>query len=545
MASEWQCHSCTFSHAFPGTRCSMCDKLRTTTQDMADFVTGKTIRKDTTTNPATSSSSSSSNDKPSNDGVPRDNNRVAGSGPVVQLNADSNNLPVKSVPKALIQKNKGNGNSSTSSNNKSDRQPTIVNPYLKSSHSNKNHSTSNMQNSNNRTSQQTSNLSIARSNARPKVQSQQQTNVTSGNTMNSQFIQSATPPINLNQKKPQNQIGATNNRTVNPYAKNASSRQQETTAVQNTLTNTKTSVNNNQFRHQARNHDRSTSIVDDNIAKISTWPHNGINPLTSNTSADSNSNFNSNTALQNTTTTAFNRNQIRLKERDVNPPIPSDRSGNIQQKGTNPATTDSAQQRLQSLGFRGRSTAKDAEKIYEPGPVPLATGNLHKTWIYPKSEKYAEREYQLAISRSCLLENTLVSLPTGLGKTLIAAVVMYNFYRWFPTGKIVFLAPTRPLVRQQIEACYNIMGIPEVHTAEISGNVKNRERLWRMRRVFFCTPQAFERDIENGLCDIGMVVCLVLDEAHKTTKKYAYNNVVQRLQDAGVKARIVSGNVCD
>lgn len=29
--------------------------------------------------------------------------------------------------------------------------------------------------------------------------------------------------------------------------------------------------------------------------------------------------------------------------------------------------------------------------------------------------------------------NTLVCLPTGLGKTLIAAVVMYNHYRWFPT----------------------------------------------------------------------------------------------------------------
>ncbi len=47
--------------------------------------------------------------------------------------------------------------------------------------------------------------------------------------------------------------------------------------------------------------------------------------------------------------------------------------------------------------------------------------------------------------------NTLVSLPTGLGKTLIAAVVMYNLQRWFPTGKAIFLAPTKPLVHQQVE----------------------------------------------------------------------------------------------
>ncbi len=51
-------------------------------------------------------------------------------------------------------------------------------------------------------------------------------------------------------------------------------------------------------------------------------------------------------------------------------------------------------------------------------------------WIYPSD--VPEREYQLAMIKSSLLHNTLVALPTGLGKTLIAAVVMYNFSRWFP-----------------------------------------------------------------------------------------------------------------
>lgn len=46
---------------------------------------------------------------------------------------------------------------------------------------------------------------------------------------------------------------------------------------------------------------------------------------------------------------------------------------------------------------------------------------------------------------------------------------MYNFYRWYPTGKIIFMAPTRPLVKQQIDACYNIMAIPKDTTAELTG----------------------------------------------------------------------------
>jgi hypothetical protein len=55
-------------------------------------------------------------------------------------------------------------------------------------------------------------------------------------------------------------------------------------------------------------------------------------------------------------------------------------------------------------------------------------------WLYPKYPPM--RSYQFRMVRSALLANTLVCLPTGLGKTLIAAVVMYNYYRWFPQGAL-------------------------------------------------------------------------------------------------------------
>ena len=70
-----------------------------------------------------------------------------------------------------------------------------------------------------------------------------------------------------------------------------------------------------------------------------------------------------------------------------------------------------------------------------------------KTWIYPskclllsyiliRTANYSRRDYQFNIVKSALFENTMVCLPTGLGKTFIAAVVMHNFYRWFPLGKV-------------------------------------------------------------------------------------------------------------
>lgn len=92
-----------------------------------------------------------------------------------------------------------------------------------------------------------------------------------------------------------------------------------------------------------------------------------------------------------------------------------------------------------------------------------------ETYIYPSN--YPVRDYQINIVKKALFQNTLVCLPTGLGKTFIAAVVMYNFYRWYPKGKVVFLAPTKPLVTQQIQSCHNVMGIAHGHTAEMTGSM--------------------------------------------------------------------------
>jgi hypothetical protein len=103
--------------------------------------------------------------------------------------------------------------------------------------------------------------------------------------------------------------------------------------------------------------------------------------------------------------------------------------------------------------------------------LPGFDTNAGRLWIYPTN--YPIRKYQYTIVEQALFRNTMVVLPTGLGKTFVAAVVMYNFYLWYPQGKIIFMAPTKPLVAQQIEACYNVMGIPQEDMAEMTGVVLN------------------------------------------------------------------------
>lgn len=79
--------------------------------------------------------------------------------------------------------------------------------------------------------------------------------------------------------------------------------------------------------------------------------------------------------------------------------------------------------------------------------------------------------------RSALFENTLVTLPTGLGKTFIASTVMFNYYRWFPTGQIFFLAPTKPLVSQQVNAFTStITEVDQKHVCELTGMNQKKTR---------------------------------------------------------------------
>ncbi len=69
----------------------------------------------------------------------------------------------------------------------------------------------------------------------------------------------------------------------------------------------------------------------------------------------------------------------------------------------------------------------------------------HK-WIYP--EKMEARDYQVSIARKTLAGNTLVVLPTGLGKTAIAVLATAFHLERDMWGRVLVVAPTRPLVEQ-------------------------------------------------------------------------------------------------
>ncbi|KAI6134141.1 hypothetical protein EV401DRAFT_1909732 [Pisolithus croceorrhizus] len=176
-----------------------------------------------------------------------------------------------------------------------------------------------------------------------------------------------------------------------------------------------------------------------------------------------------------------------------------------------------------------------------PPPMKLKVDLLEaKHWIYPLN--HPKRDYQFNIVQRCLFDNTLVALPTGLGKTFIAGVVMLNYYRWFPDGKVVFVAPTKPLVAQQITACHQTCGIPGRDAAELTGNNPRayRSQMWAEKRVFYMTPQTLMNDLLTENCDPRDIILLVIDEAHKGTGDYAYARVVRYMMAKNPHFRLLA-----
>ncbi|EXJ60937.1 fanconi anemia group M protein [Cladophialophora yegresii CBS 114405] len=163
------------------------------------------------------------------------------------------------------------------------------------------------------------------------------------------------------------------------------------------------------------------------------------------------------------------------------------------------------------------------------------------TWVYP-TNLGRTRDYQYNIVHKGLFHNVLVALPTGLGKTFIAATVMLNWYRWTKNAQIIFVAPTKPLVSQQIDACFNIAGIPRSQTTMLTGEVAPaiRAEEWQQKRVFFMTPQTLINDLKHGYCDPKKVVLVVVDEAHKATGSYAYVEVVKFLRRYNSSFRVLA-----
>ncbi|MFW9821725.1 MAG: helicase-related protein [Candidatus Thorarchaeota archaeon] len=144
---------------------------------------------------------------------------------------------------------------------------------------------------------------------------------------------------------------------------------------------------------------------------------------------------------------------------------------------------------------------------------------------YIKKDTVLYRQYQENIFNSCKNKNSLVILPTGLGKTIIGILLIANSLKKYSKGKIIVLSPTRPLVIQHKSSCEKFLDIDSEKIIAFTGKISpnKRTQLFNSSKIIVSTPQVIINDVFRGRYDLAQVSLIIFDEAHKTKGKYSYN----------------------
>jgi Fanconi anemia group M protein len=164
-----------------------------------------------------------------------------------------------------------------------------------------------------------------------------------------------------------------------------------------------------------------------------------------------------------------------------------------------------------------------------------------------KPDSIDSREYQLSIAMKALDANTMVILPTGLGKTAVALLVaasrLYN-----EKGKVLMLAPTKPLVEQHIRYFERYLALKPsgesiappfvMFTGDAPPAARTAE--WERATVILATPQVIKNDLLAGRYTLKDVTLMVVDECHRAVGNYAYVFLAQRYLSSADKPLLLA-----
>ncbi|MEM4267742.1 MAG: DEAD/DEAH box helicase [Candidatus Woesearchaeota archaeon] len=155
---------------------------------------------------------------------------------------------------------------------------------------------------------------------------------------------------------------------------------------------------------------------------------------------------------------------------------------------------------------------------------------------------FTPRLYQETIFATASRANTLVVLPTGMGKTNIFLMLAAHRLSLYPNSKILLIGPTRPLIDQYLKVFEENFDIDKEKLVTFTGFVapEKRAELWKSGKIFFSTPQGLENDIISKRINLEEVSLLGVDEAHRAVGDYAYVFIASQYMKLASYPRIIA-----
>ncbi|MBR9692963.1 DEAD/DEAH box helicase [Candidatus Woesearchaeota archaeon] len=157
-------------------------------------------------------------------------------------------------------------------------------------------------------------------------------------------------------------------------------------------------------------------------------------------------------------------------------------------------------------------------------------------------EHVEPRLYQETIFNTASTKNTMVVIPTGMGKTLIAELLAAHRLQHYQGSRIVLLAPTKPLADQHAQTFRRDLDLEPQDVVLFTGNVApaKRAKQFTAATIICTTPQGLENDLVSGRISLKDVSLLIFDEAHRATGDYSYVFIAERYRKTAEHERILA-----
>ena len=156
-------------------------------------------------------------------------------------------------------------------------------------------------------------------------------------------------------------------------------------------------------------------------------------------------------------------------------------------------------------------------------------------------KNFKPRLYQESILNTAKDKNTLIVLPTGLGKTKTSILIAIKRLNDFAESKVLFLTSTKPLADQISKEFRESTNLDKNGIILLTGmiNPVKRQELWKDAVIIVSTPQGCFNDVVDKKINLNDVSLLIIDEAHRAIGAYDYVNIVKLYLEQAKNPRII------
>ena len=142
-----------------------------------------------------------------------------------------------------------------------------------------------------------------------------------------------------------------------------------------------------------------------------------------------------------------------------------------------------------------------------------------------KPNSIETREYQISLASEAKTQNSLIVLPTGLGKTTVALQLILEILSQ-RKGGVLFLAPTRVLVNQHFEFLKEHVLLDDIGIVTGEDLLPKRKRSW-INSIVCATPEITRNDLLRDVVPHEQFSLVIFDEAHRAVGDYAYTSIAK------------------